>query len=88
VAIGPQDPAWFDHLHDGLLSADAKSGESYLLTPASRDLARLMLRRSLADLESEPWTPSTAADLRGFLNQRLENHFERRLRSLRLLNSL
>lgn len=88
TAIGPQDPAWFDHLHDGLLSAGAKSAESYLLTPASRELARLMLRKSLTDLESEPWTTSTASDLRRFLNQRLENHFERRLRTLRLLNSL
>jgi hypothetical protein len=88
MAIGPQDPAWFDHLHDGLLSTDAKSSDSYLLTPASRELARLMLRKSLADLESEPWPPSTGSDLRRFLNQRLENHFERRLRTLRLINTL
>lgn len=88
AVISPQDSAWFDRAHDGLLCVDSKTAESSRLSPASRELARIMLRRSLADLQNDDWTPSTGADLRLFLNQRLESHFEKRLRTVRLLNSL
>ncbi len=87
-AIAPDQPAWFDRDHDGLLSADVRTEMSSILSPASRELARTMLRRSLADLESDDWNPETARDLRRFLNQRLEMHLEKRLRTLRLLAAL
>jgi DNA repair protein RecO (recombination protein O) len=86
--IGPDEPAWFDRNHDGLLSFDVRTEMSSILSPASRELARKMLRRSLADLENDDWTPETGQDLRRFLNQRLESHLEKRLRTLRLLAAL
>lgn len=86
--IAPDQPAWFDRIHDGLLSFDARTEMSSILSPASRELARTMLRRSLADLEADEWTVETGRDLRRFLNQRLESHVEKRLRTLRLLAAL
>ncbi len=83
--LAPDQPAWFDRMHDGLLSEEVKSAESWPLSPQSRELAREMLRNPLDKLEAHPWTESTAADLRRFLNQRLEAHFEKRLKTLRLL---
>ncbi len=84
--LPPDQPAWFDRAHDGLLSAESKSADSWLISPQSRALAREMLRKPLSDFADLRWTPSTAADLRRFLNQRLEAHFEKRIKSLQLIN--
>ena len=87
-AIAADQPAWFDRVHDGLLSFDARTEMSSILSPASRELAGTMLRRSLADLQADEWNPETGRDLRRFLNQRLESHVEKRLRTLRLVAAL
>jgi DNA repair protein RecO (recombination protein O) len=88
AAIGPDETAWYERGADGLLCAAARGPNSWPLAPESRAIARRMLRASLADLPDEPWRRETAADLRRFLDQRLEAHFEKRLKTLAQLNGL
>jgi len=77
--------AWFDRSYDGLLSAEARTQESWPLSSESRQLAGEMLRTSLPALSSEGWKPDSARDLRRFINQRLESHLEKRLKTLQRL---
>ncbi len=88
AALEPSETAWFDRSYDGLLSADAKTANSWSLEPESRELAREMLRTALPELPGAPWSRDTARDLRRFLDQRLEAHIEKRLKSLRVLEQL
>lgn len=88
VALAPDQTAWFDRTHEGLLSADVRSPDAWALSPDSRALAQRMLRGPLADFSDQPWSVETGADLRLFLNQRLEMHLEKRLRSLTLMAQL
>lgn len=85
-ALEPGETAWFDRAHDGLLSADVKTPGSWALSPESRALAREMLRTALPKLPEREWNRDTARDLRRFLDQRLEAHIERRLKTLRVLD--
>lgn len=80
-AIAPEQTCWFDRAHDGLLSAGARTADSWPLTADSRRLARDMLRTNLRALDAQGWTLDTARDLRRFLNQRIESHLERRLKA-------
>ena len=80
-ALAEDQTAWFDRAHDGLLSPAARTGDSWPLSAPSRALAQRMLRTNIRDLDGEPWTAETGRDLRRFLNQRLESHFERRMRA-------
>ena len=85
AALEPGETAWFDRAHEGLLSAEVKSASSWPLSPESRALAREMLRTSLPKLPEREWNRETARDLRRFLDQRLEAHIEKRLKTLRVL---
>jgi len=78
-------PAWFDRSYDGLLSPDARTQDSWPLSGESRMLAAEMLRTSLPELPADGWSADTAQDLRRFLNQRLESHLEKRLKTLKRL---
>lgn len=53
----------------------------------SREIAEEMLRTPVAQLAPRPWTRETAADLRRMLVQGIEEHVERRLVTLPLLES-
>jgi DNA repair protein RecO (recombination protein O) len=52
---------------------------SWELSLASRAIAAEMLRTPIAQLSPAVWQQETAADLRRFLVQQIENHIERRL---------
>ena len=58
---------------------DLAPGGSWELSVASRQIAARMLKEPIASFAGEPWTPDTAADLRRFLVQQIEQHVERRL---------
>ena len=88
AVLTPDETAWFDRAADGLMSADLKTANAWPLSPQSRALAREMLRTALPKLPSRAWNRDTARDLRRFLDQRLESHIEKRLKTLRLLDHL
>jgi DNA repair protein RecO (recombination protein O) len=52
---------------------------SWELSFASRMIAAEMLRTPIAQISQASWQQETAADLRRFLVQQIENHIERRL---------
>ncbi len=58
------------------------------LSEESRALAQEMLAKPLLALEPRAWTKKTAQDLRRFLEQRLEQHIERRLKTRAMLEQL
>ena len=87
-ALDPEEPAYFERDRQGLFTAELKTPNSWLLTPASRRLALEMLKRPLSELPSAGWTARTAEDLRRFLIQRLEAHIEKRLRAALALAAL
>ncbi len=84
----PEQIAWFERSRQGLFTAAFKTVNSWPLSPASRRLAREMLRQKLSDGSAEEWTEKTADDLRRFLTQRLEAHVEKRLRAGLMLAQL
>ena len=75
----PGAAAFFQAYSPGLHCAACRPGGAQELTPASRALARKMLRVSLDRLGPSNWHKGVAADLRRFLEQRIEAHVERRL---------
>lgn len=88
AALAAEETAWFERAYDGLMSADVKTADAWALSPESRSLARAMLRTALPQLPERAWDRDTARDLRRFLNQRLESHIEKRLKTLRVLDHL
>ena len=54
----------------------------------SRALAREILTTPIGELSSREWSKATAADLRRFLVRQIEEHVERRLLSVPLLEAL
>jgi DNA repair protein RecO (recombination protein O) len=58
------------------------------ISPASRDLAEIIATQPIADLHKITWPKDTAADLRRFLARQVEEHIERRLVTLPLLEAL
>lgn len=88
VELGPEEKTYFDRTRDGLYAADFRNGDSWALSAPSRQLAGQMLRRSLPDLRDTS-APSVAQDdLLRFLTQRLEFHFEQRLKTAAVLSQL
>jgi DNA repair protein RecO (recombination protein O) len=77
--LAPGAPAWFTGFSQGLLCGQCRSGGAWEMAPESRALAREMLRASLNDLPGREWNRALAADLRRFLEQRIETHLERKL---------
>jgi DNA repair protein RecO (recombination protein O) len=77
----PEQPqrAFFGRAAGGLLCAECRTGDSWELSPQSRSLAAEILRKPLAEVSGGPWSKDTAADLRRFLTQRMEDAIERRL---------
>jgi len=60
---------------------------SWELSFASRTIAAEMLRTPIAQIETARWQQETAADLRRFLVQQIENHIERRLLTVPVLEA-
>ena len=56
--------------------------------PASRAILEEMLVTPIQQLTSRAWTKETAADLRRALNRLIEEHVERKLRTLAILEAL
>ena len=82
------EPAWFRPESEGLRCDACHSRGSSRLEPESRQAALEMLRASLAAIAPEGWSKSRAADLRRFLEQRIEGHLERKLRTREALEAL
>jgi DNA repair protein RecO (recombination protein O) len=61
---------------------------SWELSFASRMIAAEMLRTPIAQISQAAWQQETAADLRRFLVQQIENHIERRLLTAPVLEAL
>jgi DNA repair protein RecO (recombination protein O) len=57
-------------------------------SPESLAIAGEMLKRPVAELTCRNWTRETAADLRRFLVRQIENHIERRLVTVPILEAL
>ena len=81
------ETAYFQRDRPGLLKASLRTPDSWALSAESRALAREMLRAPLPRLSARPWSRDHAADLRRFLEQRLEAQVEKRLRSWALLEA-
>jgi DNA repair protein RecO (recombination protein O) len=58
------------------------------VSPDSLSIAEDMLKRPVAQLTPRTWTKETAADLRRFLVREIENHIERRLVTVPILETL
>ena len=66
---------------DGVTCADDRRPQSRTLSAASVAESHRIARTPLADLTTEDWPATRAADLRAFAIGTLERHLERRLRS-------
>ena len=88
VELGAEETAYFERFQDGLISADFRGPDSWSLRPSSRRLARAMLRRSLPDLREQVTVNGPFDDLFRFVTQRLEFHFEQRLKTAKVLSQL
>lgn len=88
VELGPEEKTYFDRMQDGLYAADFRNGDSWALSAPSRQLAGQMLRRSLPDLRDTSAPSEAQDDLLRFLTQRLEFHFEQRLKTAAVLSQL
>ena len=77
--------AFFSRGRSGLVCGHCRSGpgsaggNSWELSAESRGIAAEMLRLPVAGLSKTAWSQTTAADLRRFLVQQIEQHVERRL---------
>jgi hypothetical protein len=54
----------------------------------SRQIAEEMLVTPISQLEARTWQKEMGADLRRFLNRRMEEHIERKLLTVSILESL
>lgn len=71
--------AFFGRFGPGLFCRDCRQPGSWELSVTSRGIAREMLRKPIDQVGPEIWTRETAADLRRYLVQRIEEETERRL---------
>ena len=82
-AGGAAERAFFGRGRAGLLCGDCRRlpgvGNTWELSADSRRIAAEMLRKPVAELSTAAWDQATAADLRRFLVQQIEEHVERRL---------
>ncbi len=82
-ADGVAERAFFGRGRAGLLCGDCRRlpgvGSTWELTADSRKMAAEMLKKPVAELSTNAWSQTTAADLRRFLVQQIEEHVERRL---------
>jgi DNA repair protein RecO (recombination protein O) len=86
--LAAQETVYFHRGEDGLFSSRFRDADCRPMAPESREIAAEMLKKSLTALAEREWSRSTAADLRQFLEQRLEEQFEHRLKTAPLLAQL
>jgi DNA repair protein RecO (recombination protein O) len=77
----PENPerAFFSRAAAGLFCGGCRVNDSWEMSLESRAIAAEMLRKPVAEISGGPWPKRTAADLRRFLIQRMEDATERRL---------
>ena len=77
----PERPerAYFRRGAEGLACAACRAPGSFEMSAESRAIAAAMLKKPVAEAWPGEWSRQTAADLRRFLIQRLEEAIERRL---------
>ncbi len=96
AALEPGAAAFFQPYATGLHCGACRASGAWDLSAPSRALARAMLAASLDKLldpsadppSPRPWNKSVAADLRRFLEQRIEAQAERRLVTRTLLEQI
>jgi DNA repair protein RecO (recombination protein O) len=82
------DEVNFNFHADGLFCAVHRHTNGNLLSPDSWQMALRMLRAPVANFAGEEWPRRRAQDLRRFLQNILERHLERKLRSAEALARL
>ena len=77
----PEQPerAYFSRATAGLFCSGCRIRDSWEMSLESRAIAAEMLRKPVAEISGGRWPKETAADLRRFLIQRMEDATERRL---------
>ena len=87
----PEQPerAYCSRFGHGLLCGACRgsAGNTFEMDAESRDIAGEMLLMPISRMPARAWTQSTAAALRRFLGQQIESHIERKLVTLKLLES-
>ena len=73
------------YCHECRRSLDLRN--SWEISPASRALAKEILRTPVSELSERPWSQQVAADLRRFLGQQIETHIERKLITFPMLEA-
>ena len=71
--------AYFSRAAAGLYCSGCRMNDSWEMSLESRAIAAEMLRKPVAEVSGGGWSRQTAADLRRFLIQRMEEATERRL---------
>jgi DNA repair protein RecO (recombination protein O) len=79
------DRSYFSRGIAGLVCGACRRGNTWELSPESRAIAVEMLGTPVAKLRDRNWVQATAADLRRFLVQQMEEHADRKLVTVRLL---
>jgi DNA repair protein RecO (recombination protein O) len=80
--------AYFHPLADGLMCAADKRLASSEMSKESRTLAAEMFRAPIEQFSGVPWPRQRAAELRKFLEQRIELHLEKKLVTGTMLEKL
>ena len=88
VEVPAHERAYFSRSLPGLACERCRPPHAWSLAPESRATAGEMLSSSLRKLSPRPWDNKTAADLRHFLIERLEDHLERKLITAPMLAEL
>ena len=80
--------AYFHPLAEGLMCGEHKRLASAEMSSESRATAAQMFRTSVETFAGEPWPRKRGADLRKFLQQRIEQHLERKLVTAAMLDRI
>jgi len=86
----PEQPqrAFFSRAAEGLYCSACRLRDSWEMSIESRAMAAEMLKKPVAQVSGGGWSKDTAADLRRFLIQRMEDAIERRLITAPVLEAL
>ncbi len=89
---GAAERAFFSRGREGLMCGHCRNslaaGGGWELSAGSRRIAADMLRVPVAQMQLAGWSQDTAADLRRFLVQQIEEHAERRLMTAPMLEEI
>ncbi len=80
--------AYFHPLAEGLMCAEHKRLASAEMSGESRATAAKIFRASVESFAGEAWPRKCGADLRKFLQQRIEQHLERKLVTAAMLDRI